>query len=368
MLQNYELIFGRRLYVMHHGGDFFTDIETPFWNSIFRTNIIIQQQALLLTPSCQHACTWPQSPASALPAGWVPVTVISPKEHFGKTPGSFDSQRCLFQKSAMLPPPPPMPPQKPRRTTSTSSVPNERCNPSPYRNSETRAAVWFENAWTGRRVAERPLYPAGPSDACLVSRVPRPPDPFMGMDGPSKEGIKGRNGKEEGERGFMGIFGGFTSKWSVTSLKATKNYAAAASKCFSRCVESWRFFAKLPFGNNNGFAVKFSCCFVISLIICVFLFRFDGNWFDLFEVRLHRLNKILRSRVCSAAVDACAPQLPAYQLVVFYVLPHDDQCQRFIFIWVSWWGVILTSFPDSKCLLWGCSTCREVAGPCAPLV
>lgn len=82
------------------------------------------------------------------------------------------------------------------------------------------------------------MYPAGPSDACLVSRVPRPPDPFMLGDGPSKEGIKGRNGKEDGERGFLGIFGGLTSKWSVTSLKATKNYAVAASKCFSRCVES----------------------------------------------------------------------------------------------------------------------------------
>ncbi|CAM9956488.1 unnamed protein product [Ascophyllum nodosum] len=190
-------------------------------------------------------------PAYVLPAGWVTVTVDASMEQRRKSSRSYDHQRLL--QGSVMPPPPPLPPQRPRRTTSTSSVPSERYRVASVAGSPEVRTVWFENAWNGNRVAEWPPYPAGPSDACLVSRVARPPDPCPGpvdpcprtvdpcprpVDPSKAESRKERGGAEGGDRGLRHIFGGMTSALSFSSLKATKGYAAAAAHCLSRCVDS----------------------------------------------------------------------------------------------------------------------------------
>lgn len=82
---------------------------------------------------------------------------------------------------------------------------------------------WYENTWTGERVSKRPLYPAGPSEACVVSQVPRALDPLTFLADPVK-----------GDGGRVREVVGETSSWSFSSFK-TRGVAAAA-QCLSQCV------------------------------------------------------------------------------------------------------------------------------------
>lgn len=108
--------------------------------------------------------------------------------------------------------------------------------------------VWYENTWTGKRVISRPLYPAGPSDTCVVTHVPRPPDPLTFMASPVKGGLRGRRarGKGDGEGGggqgpgeFKIRWGAEQSSWSFSTLRETAGgHFPSAVECLVRCVDS----------------------------------------------------------------------------------------------------------------------------------
>lgn len=149
-------------------------------------------------------------------------------------------------------PPPPPPKQTPTR--------NPRFNRNNSEGDKIRfvepstaplvRALWYENTWTGEKVAQRPVFPAGPSDVCVVSQVPRPLDPLTFLADPVKAGKGGAAGTVEKEKDAAacagagekavegGLFGlvGLTPSWSFSSLKS-KGYAAA-SDCLSKCMDA----------------------------------------------------------------------------------------------------------------------------------
>lgn len=177
--------------------------------------------------------------------------------------------------NSMPPPPPPPPPQPPNRTTSKTFAggnhyPQRRLEQHLRTSSDSTAATtttttataaatpepaavvtgeaigaigararaksrgsfgspprvsWYENTWTGERVSRRPVYPAGPSEACVVSQVPRALDPLSFLADPVKGDGAGRAREVVGK----------TSSWSFSSFK-TRGVAAAA-QCLSQCVD-----------------------------------------------------------------------------------------------------------------------------------
>lgn len=97
--------------------------------------------------------------------------------------------------------------------------------------------VLYENIWTGGRVQQRPEHPAGPSEACVVSQVPRPMDPLTFLTDPVKRG----GGGGGGGGGADGCGGGVlkmvrTPSWSFSTWKS-KGYEAAA-ECLSKCMDA----------------------------------------------------------------------------------------------------------------------------------
>lgn len=94
--------------------------------------------------------------------------------------------------------------------------------------------LWYENAWTGERVSRRPLHPAGPSEACVVSQVSRALAPLPYLPDPVKAKRRGLVfGGGEGEAGAAMV--GDRSSWSFSSFKS-RSYAAAA-ECLSKCLD-----------------------------------------------------------------------------------------------------------------------------------
>ncbi|CAM9272682.1 unnamed protein product [Pylaiella littoralis] len=118
-------------------------------------------------------------------------------------------------------------------------VPKSKENIAVDVRSPPRKLLLFENTWTGERVSQRPLYPAGPSEACVVSQVPRVLDPRSFLDDPGKTKGKQQVGGRGGARGFRGeasrdVVGG-SSSWSFSGLRS-KGYAAAA-EYLTKCVD-----------------------------------------------------------------------------------------------------------------------------------
>lgn len=100
--------------------------------------------------------------------------------------------------------------------------------------------LMFENTWTGERVSQRPLYPVGPSEACVVSQVARALDPLSFLADPvkakkSNKKASGGGGAGGGGEGSREVIGGGSS-WSFSSFKS-KGYAAAA-ECLAKCVDA----------------------------------------------------------------------------------------------------------------------------------
>lgn len=127
-------------------------------------------------------------------------------------------------------------------------------NPVPYgkRLKKTRVCVRYENIWTGQRADKRPIYPVGPSDTCIVTNVPRPPDPRSYMDEPTKDGACVSKTVERGGLSVMGLTGrgtwSFANGLSAIGRSASDGVAQGTSsrgggfhgavECLSTCVDS----------------------------------------------------------------------------------------------------------------------------------
>lgn len=109
-----------------------------------------------------------------------------------------------------------------------------------------RVCIRYENIWTGQRVDQRPVYPVGPSEKCVVSNVPRPPDPSTYIEDPVKEQASTKS--EQGGLSLMRLTT-TSSIWSFSSISrsASGNPAGASGEggegtdgveCISRCIES----------------------------------------------------------------------------------------------------------------------------------
>lgn len=101
--------------------------------------------------------------------------------------------------------------------------------------STKNAPLRFENVWTGEIVSNRPLYPAGPSEACVVSQVPRSLGSSTCLEGCGRSGDEGRK-KGEGDGGEKKVFEivDKSPSWSFAGLK-TRGYAAA--ECLAKCMD-----------------------------------------------------------------------------------------------------------------------------------
>lgn len=92
--------------------------------------------------------------------------------------------------------------------------------------------VRYENIWTGEQMKRLPLYPTGPSDSCIVSHVPRPPDPSslttdaektsagLGGSRGDRQQVRGRRQVEDSPRRIqLKLFLGGRPSWSFSSWK-----------------------------------------------------------------------------------------------------------------------------------------------------
>eukprot|EP00903_Cladosiphon_okamuranus_P013073 g12194.t1 len=184
-----------------------------------------------------------------------------------------DSTDVASTDTNSMPPPPPPPPPPPNRTMSKifaagSHSPQQRRERHRRTSSDSTAAIssttttntaaattepsavvtgeaigararaksrgsfgspprvsWYENIWTGERVSRRPVYPAGPSEACVVTQVPRALDPLSFLADP----VKG----DGAERAREVV--GKTSSWSFSSFRVRG--VARAAQCLSQCVD-----------------------------------------------------------------------------------------------------------------------------------
>lgn len=157
-------------------------------------------------------------PAYPLPAGWVKVAASSEGEE-----DDHNTHACFndISTNVVMPPPPPKSVKGGGKNDHTARV--------------TSRDVWYEDTWTGVRVSQRPLYPAGPSDACLVSQVPRALDASTYLADPVKAEISGTMDEGDGWGSMLKMVGR-TPSWSFSSFKAKG--CAAASDCLSKCMDS----------------------------------------------------------------------------------------------------------------------------------